>query len=294
MARAACRRLVALGLLGGLSALCCAAHAASMVWAVRGAHGTLYLAGSVHLLPAQDASLPPALDQAYRAAGKLVMELDLGKLDQVQLGEWMQQHGALPAGSDLQTLLGETRYVRVRSAVQGLGLPPQLIDTQAPWLIGLEVAELEYARLGFDPRQGVEEQLVRRAQADGKPTAGLETLQEELGGLEALSAKEQLRLLDQSLDELKGAPEEMRAVLGAWRRGDVSELARLLEQDFDGFPTLYEALVAARNRHWLPQIEAFTKDGGNTLVVVGALHLVGPGGLLELLRKDGFTPTQLP
>jgi uncharacterized protein len=294
MARTAFRRLVALGLLGGLSALWSASQAASMVWAVRGAHGTLYLAGSVHLLPAQDASLPPALEQAYRASGKLVMELDLGKLDQAQLGEWMQQHGALPAGSDLQTLLGQTRYVKVRSAVEGLGLPQQLIDTQAPWLIGLEVAELEYARLGFDPQQGVEEQLVRRAQADGKATAGLETVQEELGGLESLPPKEQLRLLDQSLEELKDAPEEMRAVLSAWRRGDATELARLLEQDFDGFPTLYEALVSSRNRHWLPQIEAYARGNGDTLVVVGALHLVGPGGLLELLRKDGFTPTQLP
>lgn len=265
-----------------------------MVWAVRGAHGTLYLAGSVHLLPAQDANLPPALDQAYRAADKLVMELDLGKLDPTELTAWMQQHGALPAGSDLQTLLGETRYLKVRSAAGSFGLPPQVIETQAPWLIGLEIAELEYTQLGYDPQHGVEEQLVHRAQADGKPTAGLETIQEELGGLEALSAKEQLRLLDQSLEELKDAPEELRAVLSAWRRGDVAELARLLAQEYDGFPTLYDRLVTARNRHWLPQIEALARGNGNTLVVVGALHLVGPGGLLELLRKDGFTPTPLP
>jgi len=265
-----------------------------MVWAVRGAHGRLYLAGSVHLLPAADASLPPALEQAYRAADKLVMELDLGKIDSTELGEWMQQHGALPAGTTLRTLLGETRYLKVSSAAGSLGLPPQLLDSQAPWLIGLEIAELEYAHLGFAPEQGVEEQLVRRAQADRKPTAGLETVQQELGPLEALSTQEQLRLLDQSLEELKDAPEEMRAVLSAWRRGDATELARLLAQEYDGFPSLYEALVSARNRRWLPQIEAFASGSGNTLVVVGTLHLVGPGGLLELLRKDGFTPMRLP
>lgn len=265
-----------------------------MVWAVRGAHGTLYLAGSVHLLPATDASLPPAFEQAYRATDKLVMELDLGKVDAAQLGEWIQQHGTLPAGSNLRALLGEERYHKVSSTVQSLGLPPQIIDSQAPWVISLEIAELDYQHLGFDPQQGVEEQLVRRAQTDGKPTAGLETVQEELGGLEALSAQEQLRLLDQSLEELKDAPEEMRSVLSAWRRGDADELARLLAQDYDGFPSLYEALVTARNRHWLPQLEAFARGNGSTLVVVGALHLVGPGGLLELLRKDGFTATRLP
>jgi uncharacterized protein len=265
-----------------------------MVWAVHGAHGTLYLAGSVHLLPANDASLPAAFEQAYRASDKLVMELDLGKVDAAQLGEWMQEHGALPAGSNLRTLLGEARYLKVSSTAGSLGLPAQMIDNQAPWLISLEIAELDYQHLGFNPQQGVEEQLVRRAQGDGKPTAGLETVQQELGGLEALSTQEQLRLLDQSLEELKDAPEEMRSVVSAWRRGDADELGRLLAQEYDGFPSLYDALVTARNRHWLPQVEAFAKGNGNTLVVVGSLHLVGPGGLLELLRKDGFTLTRLP
>ena len=51
--------------------------------------------------------------------------------------------------------------------------------------------------------------------------------------------------------------------------------------------------MTARNQHWLPQIEELLKSSENTLVVVGSLHLVGEGGLLELLRKDGFTPAQM-
>jgi len=51
--------------------------------------------------------------------------------------------------------------------------------------------------------------------------------------------------------------------------------------------------VSDRNKHWVPQIESLLKDKNNYFVVVGALHLVGNGGLLELLRKDGFKPEAL-
>ncbi len=288
MGRTARRWFLALGLLG-----CLTAHAASPVWAIRGAHNTVYLAGSVHLLPAQDAALPPAFDRAYADSDKLVMELDLGQLDPLQAAGWMMEHGALPAGTTLRGVLGEPRYTRVSAAAADLGLSMEILDGQSPWVVGIELADLEYLHLGFDPQQGVEEQLVHRAQSDGKPTAGLETLSEELASLEALSREDQLRLLDQTLSELKEAPGEMQEVLGAWRRGDAARLASLLAREYRAFPALYRPLVTGRNQRWLPQIEQLLHGERNCLVIVGALHLVGEGGLLELLRRDGFAPVQL-
>ena len=291
MGGAALRWLLALSLLGGLSVP--AAQAASPVWVIRGAHSTLYLAGSVHLLPEQDAVLPAAFDRAYAASAKLVMELDLGNLDQTAAAGWLAEHGTLPAGTRLRDIVGEQRYVRVTAAAAELGLPAELLDSQAPWVVGLELADLDYMRLGLDPQHGVEEQLVQRARADGKPTAGLETLDEELGSLETLPREEQLRMLDQTLSELKDAPEELREVLTAWRHGDAPKLAALLSREYREFPALYRPLVTARNQQWLPQIERLLGGQQNCLVVVGSLHLVGAGGLLELLRKDGFTPVQM-
>lgn len=291
--RTAQRWFLAFCLLGGLSLSCQYARAAAPVWAVRGAHGTVYLAGSVHLLPAQDAALPGAFDRAYRDSAVLVMELDLGKLDPQQLALWMQQHGTLSADTTLRAVLGEPRYTRLAAAASELGVPMSILDTQAPWVIGVELAELEYTRLGYDPDQGVDEQLLRRAQADGKPTAGLETMDEELGGLERLPRADQLKILDQTLSELKDSQADMLVVLSAWRRGDTARLATLLSKEYGEFPALYRPLVTDRNQHWLPQLEQFLKEDRNTLVVVGALHLVGKGGLLELLRQDGYQPAQL-
>jgi uncharacterized protein YbaP (TraB family) len=286
--RTALQWFLALGLLGSLSA-----HAASPVWAIRGAHNTVYLAGSIHLLPAQDAALPRGFERAYADSAKLVMELDLGKTDPLEVAGWMAEHGALPEGTNLRDVLGEQRYSQVSAAAGDLGLAAQMLDHQAPWVVGIELADLEYMHLGFDPSQGVEEQLVHRAQTDGKPIVGLETLSEELGGLEALSREDQLKLLDQTLSELKDSDAEMHSVLGAWRRGDAAALATLLGKEYRSFPALYRPLVTVRNQRWLPQIEQLLTGAGNTLVVVGALHLVGQEGLLEALRRDGYTATQL-
>ncbi len=291
MGRPALWWVLALGLLGSLTAA--AAPGASPVWMVRGAHSTVYLAGSVHLLPAQDAALPAAFSRAYADSAKLVMELDLGKIDPAAAAGWLLEHGALPPGTTLRSVLGEQRYARVSASAGELGLPAEMLDSQAPWVIALELADLDYVHLGLDPEHGVEEQLVRRAHADGKATAGLETIDEELAGLEALSQEDQLRLLDQTISELKDAPEEMREVLSAWRQGNAAQLASLLSREYRSFPALYRPLVTARNQRWLPQIEQLLGGNENALVVVGALHLVGDGGLLELLRKDGYTAVQL-
>jgi hypothetical protein len=160
-------------------------------------------------------------------------------------------------------------------------------------MVALQLTELEYARLGFDPQQGVEQQLLKRALADHKSTAGLESLADEMDVFEALPGDAQLRFLDMVLDDLEDTGNETHAVLTAWRRGDAAQLAALLATEYRSFPALYDALVMDRNRHWLPQIERLLRGDENCLIVVGALHLVGKGGLLEALRKDGLAPRQL-
>jgi uncharacterized protein YbaP (TraB family) len=280
--------LLALGLLGGLNA-----QAASPVWAIRGAHNTVYLAGSIHLLPANDARLPAAFDHAYADSALLVMELDLAKLDPMEAMSWMSSHGELPKGTNLRQVLGEARYARVNAAATSLGLMPAGLKSASPWMVGIELSDAAYMHEGFDPDQGVEEQLVQRAQADHKPTAGLETLEEQLGGLVALSTENQVRMLDQTLDELPDIKSEMRDVVSAWRHGDAGKLAALLSTEYRAFPALYQPLVIERNQRWLPQVEALLKGDDNAMVVVGALHLVGHGGLLEQLRRKGYKVTQL-
>ena len=288
MGRRKCCRLLALCLLG-----CLTAHAGSPVWAIHGDHNTVYLAGSVHLLKANDAALPSAFDRAYASSRSLVMELDLGKVDPMQAAGWMMEHGTLPEGSNLRQTIGEERYRRVSAEATRLGLPMQMADQFAPWVLGLQLMELQYAQLGFDSQSGVEQQLEQRAQADGKSTSGLETLSEQLGVFGTLTPEQQTKFLDLVVTEMRDVGSDTQAVVTAWRAGDSTKLAALLSDEYKSFPALYRTLVSDRNKRWVPQIERLLKERDNYFVVVGALHLVGEGGLLELMRRDGFKAEQL-
>lgn len=289
----------ALGVLGRLTALvslgclAAAAQAASPVWAIHGDHNTVYLAGSVHVLKANDSALPAAFDRAYAGSQTLVMELDLGKVDQSAAATWMLQNGMLPEGKTLRQVVGDTRYQRISTEAERLGLPMEALGQLQPWVLGLQLTEVQYAKEGFDPEAGVEQQLEHRAQSDGKPTAGLETLDQQLGFFQTLTNDQQNKFLDLTLDDLHEVDTEFQQVIGAWRRGDTDKLAALLSEEYKEFPALYQLLVTQRNRSWEPQIQRYLHDSHNYFVVVGALHLVGQGGLLELLRKDGFKIEQL-
>jgi uncharacterized protein len=280
--------LFALCLLGSVTA-----HAGSPVWAIHGDHNTVYLAGSVHLLKAADANLPSGFDRAYKGSKAVVMELALDKIDPMSMASWMMENGMLKDGATLRTTIGDERYRRVSKEAERLGVPTETIDMLQPWVVGLQLVEMQYVQLGFDPQSGVEQQLEHKAQADGKPVSGLETLDEQLGVLQHMSNADQARFLDMVVSEMHDVEGETQSVVNAWRSGDAAKLAALLSDEYASFPNLYRVLVSERNKRWVPQIEKLLHGNQDAFVVVGALHLVGDGGLLELLRHDGFKPEQL-
>jgi uncharacterized protein YbaP (TraB family) len=278
--------LLALCLLGSLTA-----RAQSPVWALHGAHNTVYLAESVHLLKPGESALPAAFTRAYDDSSQLVMEMDLAKLDTTELAAWMLEHGRYPEGQSMTQALGPERYARVAAQAAALGLPLEQLAILRPWVVALTLTDLMYLQLGYDPQSGVEEQLIARARRDGRATAGLETLDEELGQLEHMSAEDQARFLELTLQDLKDTRSETDQMLQAWRTGDNAQLAGQLSDAYNQFPELYRVLVSERNQRWLPQIRSYLGADHNVLIVVGALHVVGKGGLLDLLHNAGIVAT---
>ncbi|HNS28194.1 MAG TPA: TraB/GumN family protein [Steroidobacteraceae bacterium] len=270
------------------------ADGAGPVWAIQGPNGgTVYLAGSVHVLDPAQSRLPPGFDTAYRDAEQLVMEIDFDDLDELAAGEYLAANGFLADGETLRTLLGPARFERLDREARKLGLPLDSVATLEPWAVAMGLLPMMFVKLDLDPALGVERQLVARALADGKPIGGLETIEEQLAVLDGLSLEDQATFLEQTLDELDAAPTEVRRMIDAWRRADTGALAHLLLDEYGKAPALYGALVTARNQRWIPQIVALLARPDDTLVVVGALHLVGEDGLLELLERRGITPRAL-
>ena len=262
------------------------------LWQIDGDDNRIYLLGSVHLLREQDYPLPSALYDAYEDAEVLVMELDMDDLDPALVQALVQKLGMSPDGNNLAALMGPD-YDDAAARATELELPLAALGNMEPWLAAISVEQLMLQRIGFDPAFGVEAHLVERAVGDGKEVLGLEEADEQLGILDGLSLEAQRQLLLQTLSEAGSIETLMDGMIKAWRNGDTAYLEENMLEDLQGYPEIYAAIVTQRNRDWVGQIQDMLDDQNDYLVVVGALHLVGPDSVPEMLRKHGHSAVQL-
>jgi uncharacterized protein YbaP (TraB family) len=133
---------------------------------------------------------------------------------------------------------------------------------------------------------------LERARVDGKTVAGLETVHDQIALFDAMSMDAQAEYLVTSLEQARDLPKEVDAMVHAWQRGDTAWFESQLKSELGRDPKLYESVLVARNRKWVPKIEALLNDDRNYLVIVGTAHLVGQGSVLDLLKKDGIVAIQ--
>ena len=263
------------------------------LWELEGKAKNIRLLGSIHFLRAEDYPLPAAIGDAYREADILVTEIDLDDLDPLAAQASLQSLAVDPRGRDLARLLGPADYARVRAGVQSLAIDPAALAAYEPWYAALQVTQLRLQQLGFDPGYGVEARMLMLAAADGKEVHGLETLEDQLGALDSLPAPAQREFLLITIEEAAAIEQGIDETLLAWRRGDTQTLERELLAGLDAQPELRQRILVDRNRRWVEQLQRMAGDGTRYLVVVGALHLVGPDSVLDMLERRGIGNRQL-
>lgn len=293
MRRGLARGLAGLLLLASLAGV---AHAEGQaaVWALKGARNTVYLAGSVHALPKAQAFFPPQLELAYDASDAIVMEVDLDDLDPLEAVHFLSERGTLPAPQTLADVIGKDKYSRVVELASSIELPELAISRLEPWAAAMVITQFALLKTGFDPQLGIDMQLTDRARSDGKPIDGLETVGDQLGIFDARSMREQIKFLLDATRDVPDMQQDLDRLIAAWRSGNLRALEREFRKERAQAPALYDELLGARNRKWLPKIEALLDDDRNYLVVVGTLHFVGRDGLLALLESSGHKAVMLP
>lgn len=280
--------LCAFGLLPILS------HAGALpLWEVQGRANRVAILGSIHFLRPGEQELAPAILRAYEQADFVIMEIDLDDLDPGAAQATTQRLGMDPHGRTLDQLLGERAYAVAQSRAREISLDLDALRPFEPWIAAIMVTQLQLGRLGFDAQAGVEQQLLRLAGRDRKEIRGLETLEQQLIVMDRLSARAQRDFLLEALDEAAGMEQQIEVIVSAWAAGDTATLEREFLGELRGQRELYERLVIARNRAWARQLAPLLEgERRDILVVVGALHLVGPDSLIDMLGRAGFTPRQ--
>jgi uncharacterized protein YbaP (TraB family) len=262
------------------------------LWELHGKHNTVYLLGSIHTLRQSDYPLSPVMLDAYRDAKSVLMEVNLQEISSEQVQAEMLGSAVLPEGKSLPDVLGKERYGRADALAHDVGVELSLFNQFAPWFAAEAISQLQLTQLGFQPDAGVEMYFMERARNDGKSVAGLETVHDQISLFQSMPLDTQAEYLVSSLEQAHDLPKEVDSMVRAWKRGDTQWFANQLQTELGRDPRLYESVLVARNRKWVPKIEALLNDDKNYLVIVGTGHLVGQGSVIDLLKKDGIGATQ--
>lgn len=265
-----------------------------MLWRVQSDSTVVYVMGSVHMLPKKYYPLDTILERSLDSSDVLVLEVKLDESTQMEVMQKMLTDAMLPDGQTLKDVIAPKTYALAQTRLQQNGLDIALFDGMHPWVLALMLSGVELKNSGFSGELGVDAHFSERAKDESKTLGGLESVDDQLGIFKSMSLSAQEEFLRQAIlgrDETSSALVKMAS---AWRRGDVKALEKLALTELRKDTAFYAAMVVNRNRSWMPKIESFLIDSSKRyLVIVGAAHLLGKDGIIEMLRAKGYVPVQM-
>jgi hypothetical protein len=268
------------------------AQTKSFIWKVQSGPRVMYVAGSVHALSADVYPLSPAFTQAYEASDTLLEEIDLETAGLLTLGPMLLSRAMYQDGRTFDKAVSKETLDLVTAHLKGMPMAAELIRPMKPWMVMLMLSAIQMQQAGLDPNLGLDKHFFDRAKADKKTVVGLETAESQIDRFDKMPEALQEQLLRNTLDEITMQKGELATIISAWRRGDSAALERDVMSGLKKYPAVYQSLIVERNNNWMPQLEKCLARTTPCMVVVGAAHVVGPDGLLALLRRKGYRVEQ--
>jgi len=258
------------------------------LWAIETVNNTVYLLGSLHISPGEIYPLPEVIEHAYNKCSKVIFEADIDAVHDPSFQAKIMTLGVYPEGDTLEANVSRQTFNLLEKRVNSAGLPMEQLNRFKPWLCALSIASIELLKLGFNPIYGIDIYFMNKAKKDGKEMLAFETAEFQLSLMTQMTRKQEEMMLRQTLKDLEVIEKDAANLVNYWKSGDSDRLDSLIAASFKDFPELYDRWFTSRNKRWLAEIKKFAGQNENIFIVVGAGHLVGRDGLVELLRKQNY------
>jgi uncharacterized protein YbaP (TraB family) len=277
--------------LGGAAAT--AAPIRPALWAVADADTTIYLFGTIHLLPQNYQWRTAKFDQAVEGSQQLVLETIIDDKDPTKIMSAMSSLAFSPGLPPLAERVPPAKRAALAEGVKKSGFPPKALDAMETWAAAFILLGNQFHAMGLKGGEGVEAVLRNAFTSKGKPIGELETNVEQLSFFDTLPEKAQRDLLEGAISEPQDMTKDFNGMLAAWSRGDVKAIARTFNHDLAASPELSQALIKRRNQNWTKWIEQRMASPGSLLIAVGAGHLAGKDSVVAMLKKQGYRVRQV-
>ncbi|MAD46776.1 MAG: TraB/GumN family protein [Oceanospirillaceae bacterium] len=274
--------------LGLVCSLCMpvSVQADGAVWKVSKGSDYFYLGGSAHLLPQSDFPLPKPYETAFADTDVLVLETELPKTPAAQQAFIDSMKYA--DGRTLRTVLSADMYQQLEAYLAENGVALADMKRFTPGFILMLATQIESQKAGINGA-GVDAYFQQRAEQGHKPIWFLEALEYQARVLAELGEDDENAFIEGLLEEAPQAKELLTDTIAAWRSGDLDKIETVVLQPMiEDDPDSYQALFVQRNHNWLRKLVGYFRNAQREFVLVGAGHLVGDEGLIELLEQQGY------
>ena len=260
----------------------------TLLWRIsgNGLQKSSYLFGTMHMLCADDIALSDSLKKAITAADHVYLELDMDNLFEM-LGA--MQHMTMRGDTTLADLLSMDEYQKVKSHFEKKGglMPFEMLKALKPLLTASLLAEQQST--GCNQMISMDQLVMAEAKRASVPIKGLETMDFQLGIFDKIPYKTQAKQLYQMIagNDTKGDKNEMQVLTNAYRQQQLDKLEEMTRSESVGMKEFADLLLDSRNVEWTRKLQQLMKDE-SLVVAVGAGHLPGAKGVINLLRKAGY------
>jgi uncharacterized protein YbaP (TraB family) len=271
------------------------AAAATYLWEVTGLANRVYLYGTVHAGKKDWYPLPREVEEAFADSKVLVVEADVS--DTAALRKYDTTMIYTPPDS-LAKHVPPEQYERFRKLLPRYSLAESGMAQVKPFMAVSTLVFMEWARQGYLPAYGIDGYLLAKAKAEGKTVVEIEGIDAQMKLMDSLTEQENAQLFAGTVMALETglSAEQINGLVKAWQDGDpdaLLDMARKYNEQVKGAAEFEEKFIWGRHEDMVKKIEGYlgtSKD--RHFIAVGSLHLAGPRGLVEMLRKRGYPVKQ--
>jgi len=250
-------------------------------WGISNSKAKIYLLGSIHMANEKFYPLPEIIENAFNESDSLAVEFNVNNVDYFQminLGMMQNQ--------TLKDVLNDTTYNLLKKKFEEFNLPITLFNNLKPWLAAMLVSNMELVSDSVNPELGFDLHFLNKAK-NKKGIIELESLKEQMNIFDNDLKEYQNEFVNFSLKEGSSNKDIIDKYFELWSTGDIKGLEKIVFDGFDSpmYKPLKEALYTKRNYNMADKISKFLNTDKIYFVVVGAAHLVGENGIIEILKN---------
>jgi len=261
----------------------------TLLWRISGKNLSRpsYLFGTMHMLCGDDITLSDSLKAAIKSSDNVYLELEMDNLFEMM---GAMQHMNMKGDTTLADLLTKQEYAKVKSYFEEKGtmLPFSMLESFKPMLAASLIAE-QQTKSSCDNMVAMEQLIMQEAKDADKKIKGLETMNYQLSIFDKipykLQAKQLYDMIAKSTDTSDG--NDLTALTNAYRSQELEKLEQMTVKDDMGIKNFTELLLYNRNEAWAKKLDELMGDR-SLVVAVGAGHLPGKRGVINLLRQAGY------